>query len=455
MKHPYRILFFVLFVVPFILLVGCTPGATTEPAAVSATATAETQPATPAEPASTVAIEPTITATPAPVTAAVGEAIAYMQGPTLYIRIMDSGETIPVETCPDGSYCILQYLKWSPAGRHLLYYYYDGQDSHLRLADRQGRPQTVSDEIAYVQPGAWSPDGRAIAFFRATDTYTEGSNTQPPAQVHEVWTVAVGEDGAVGAPQLAGVANMLAPGCGGAGRSESEVLYENEGGTSYGYLMGVMEWTAPGILLYTTNCANIGIGRFDLNSGTELEPFAVPLRNLVLNTARDRWFAVSGPSWSEEVPDHQIVTGTPDSLEIETLATSQPVELLFYGPVSGRLYYTARQLLEQAEVTDQGLYFAFFESALWTINPDGTGEALLWQSADQAFARLTERPDGAILFTRVENDRPLYEAAQDPAITDLSAYSPQRHIVQIPPAGGEPVVVIENAGQPALSPTTP
>jgi hypothetical protein len=138
---------------------------------------------------------------------------------------------------------------------------------------------------------------------------------------------------------------------------------------------------------------------------------------------------------------------------VAIIPTSQPVELVFYGPVSGRLYYTVRELVERAVLGDPGYeqYFPFYRSALWTMNPDGTDEALLWQAEDQAFARVTERPDGTILFTRVENERLLYETAQDATITDLSPYAPQRHIVQVPATGGEPAVVIANAGQPELS----
>jgi hypothetical protein len=459
-----RFLFLILGILASIMLIGCTAATTTEPTAVSATAvsatavsaepTTVTESVSPTEPVSTVVAEATAeTVTePTPTTAVGSQAIAYMQGQTLYIRPLEGGEAIPVDSCPNGTTCILRYFKWSPDGEHLLYYYYDSMDDSLRLSNRQGQVQTVSEDIGFVRPAAWSPDGRTIAFFRATETYIEGSETVPPAQVHEVWTAALGEDGTVGAPQLVGNVNMLPPGCGGGGRSQSEVLYENEGGTAYGYLMGVTEWTAQGILLYTTNCTNIGIGRFDLNSATELEPFPGDLRNLVLNDSRDRWYAVSGPYWSEDPADHQIVTGTPDSTEIQTIATSQPVELLFFGQTSGRLYYTVRQLVERAELTDRGLFFNFYNSALWTINVDGTAETMLYQAEDQAFASVTEQPDGSILFTRVENDRPLYEAAQDATLTDLSAYAPKRHIVQIGAAGGEPVVVIEDAGQPAVSP---
>jgi len=506
MKRRYRILCLVLLTATFLLLVACT-AATSEPATVSPRQPGDSQPTVPAEPADAEATEPaaeptaiptstmaatsepavvsptqptvsrqshptevataaamepaaeltavptavpTATSIPTP-TAAVtitGEAVAYVQDNTLFIRALDGGEAIAVETWPEDPFCPLHYLKWSPDGQHLLYYYNDS----LRLVNRQGNVQIVSDDVADFRPGAWSPDGRAIAFFRSTSTSTEGSETEPPADVHEVWTAAVGADGAVGALQRVGHVNLYS-GCGGCCLSQSELLYVNEGGVPYTPVMAVTDWTTSGILLYTLSCANVGIGRFDMNGGAQLEPFDVPLRGLVLNNMRDRWYAITGPTWPPETTDNQLATGTPDSPAVAIIPTSQPVELVFYGPVSGRLYYTTRELVERAVLGDPGYeqYFPFFRSALWTINPDGAGEALLWQAEDHAFARVTERPDGSILFTRVENERRLYEAAQDATITDLSPYTPQRHIVQVPATGGEPVVVIENAGQPELT----
>jgi hypothetical protein len=510
MKRRYHILSLALLTATFLLLAACTAGTTepatvpptqpadsqptvateaadaeaaeptaiptaatagaTEPAAVSPTEPVDSQSTLPTEPANAEATEPAAepvaepTAIPTPnaiptpraTVAITGEAVAYVQDNTLFIRALAGGEAIAVETCPEGSYCQIQYLKWSPDGQRLLYYYNHSQNDigndSLRLADRQGNVQIVSEDIAGHQwLGAWSPDGRAIAFFRAS---LGRSETDPMAYVLEVWTAAIGVDGAVGELQPVGPINPTPnDGCGGGGRSQSEVLYENEGGTPYGYQMGVNEWTASGILLYTRNCWNVGIGRFDMNSGIELEPYDIALRSLVLNNTHDRWYAVTGPTYPPEATDNQLATGTPDSPAVAMIPTSQPVELVFFGPVSGRLYYTTRQLVERATAPDRdyGLEFAFYRAALWTMNPDGTGEKLLWQAEDQAFARLAERPDGSILFTRVENDRELYEAAQDATITNLSPYMPQRHIVQLPATGGELVVVIANAGQPANS----
>jgi hypothetical protein len=270
-----------------------------------------------------------------------------------------------------------------------------------------------------------------------------------------VWTAPAAEDGTVGAPELAGTWKQIGDGSGGGGRSNSEVLYENEGGTAYGYRMGVIEWSAQDILLYNLNCTNIGIGRFDMTTGTELPGFDQPLRNLVLNNSGDRWYAATGYAWDHENPDDNLlVTGTPDSTEITVIPTSAKVELVFVGQTSGSLYYTERNQLERESLDNIGLNFGFFESALWHIQPDGSGEEQLLFGEDvQAYAQVAETAVGDLLFVLVENDRPLFAAAQFHELDEeaLLAYHPARHIMQLLTSGGEPVTVLSNAGQPALA----
>lgn len=390
-------------------------------------------------------------------TAVSAQAIAYVQNEQLFIRTLPDGDTVPVHTepCPQGGYCSLDYLKWSPDGRFLLYTYYDGQNSTtLRVSDRQGNVQLI-ENVAFIRPGDWSPDGRSIAYMVQTDTPAETTEESFLAGwVFEVWTVSIAEDGRLGTPQLVGLWQNSGDGCGGGGRSLSEVLYENEGGTPYGYKMSVMEWTAQNILLFTLNCTNIGLGRFDMSTGSQLPGFDQPLRNLVLNNSGDRWYAVSGNAWDRDnLDDNQLVTGTPDSTEITVIPTSAKVELVFVGQNSGSLYYTERNPLARESDDSRGLYFAYFESALWRIQPDGTGEErLLFGEDDHAYAQVEETMDGDLLFVLVENERPLAEAAQ--VIEDnnmLQAYHPQRHIVQLSASGGDPVLILSNAGQPALS----
>jgi hypothetical protein len=378
--------------------------------------------------------------------------LAYIQDKALIIQHPD-GEQVSVDICPQGAYCITQFLKWAPDGQHLLYYHYDGENDSLRLADPLGQVQVVADDVAFVMPGDWSPDGQAVVFLRPTDEHIEGSETSPPFHVHEVWMAALDASGVVQEPQLVGSTNRLEDGCGGGGRSASEILYENEGGTAYGYYMGVMEWTASGTLLYTNNCTNIGINRFDMNSDEDLSPFEVELRNLIMDESSSQWFAITGPTWATEAESHQIATGKPEETTVTIIPTSNPVELLFYGSQSGKLYYTTREFVESAEIPDIGAYFHFFKSGLWQINQDGSEETLLWQGEDQGYAQISETTDGDILFVLVENDRPLYKALQNGSATmdEMGEFAPQRHIIRLT-AGGESQTAVSNAGQPEIAP---
>ncbi len=394
-------------------------------------------------------------------TAVSADAIAYVQEDQLFIRTLPDGEPVTVyaEPCPEGSFCTLRYLKWSPDGQHLLFYVFDGTTSRLQVSDLAGAVQTVAEDTFYVLPGDWSPDGRTVAYMRPTGDYTQPTDEQPGGPVMGVWTVDLSQDGVIGTPEMVGIWQAPDGGCGGGGRSISDVLYENEGGTSYGYLMAVLEWTAQDILLYTTNCTNIGIGRFDMATGTELPGFDRPLRNLVLNPAGDRWFAVTGYDWQtqeggSETDGNQLVTGTPDSTEVTVIPTSAPVELVFAGQHSGTLYYTERNSLGGESMDEKGMYFSFFASALWRIQPDGNGEERLLYGADHhSYAQVTETAAGDLIFVLVENERPLFEAAQFPELDEeaLQAYYPQRHIMQLAASGGEPSLILSNAGQPTVS----
>lgn len=451
-----RYMLFACLILIFVALAGCTPGAGSEPGAQPGAGTPlqempETDPAT---------AVPTPALPPEQVdnlTAVSAQAIAYVQDEQISIRSLPDGEAILVhtESCPEGSYCALTHLKWSPDGRYLLYYYYDGGGSSLRISDRQGNVQMIAD-VAFMRPGEWSPDGRAIVYMKQTDTPAKVTEESFLAGwVFDVWTVGIGADGSLETPQRVGSWDSPGDGCGGGGRSPSEVLYEKEGGTSYGYRMGVLEWSAQDILLFNRDCTNIGIGRFDMATGAELPAFDQPLRNLVLNADGDRWYAATGYAWDRESPEYnQLVTGAPDSTEVTVIPTSAKVELVFVGPVSGALYYTERTPLGRDELMDRGMYFAYFQSGLWRIQPDGSGEEPLWFNADDhAYAQVTETAVGDVLFVSVENEHALFAAAQDASLDEaaLQAFMPQRHIMLLPAAGGEPQIVLGGAGQPALA----
>jgi hypothetical protein len=396
-------------------------------------------------------VEETEAVGPEPTAVVAEGTLAYVQDKTLYIW-PSGGEPLAVESCPADTYCFLQFLKWSPDGRHLLYYFYDDGNDSLHLANHEGQVQVVAEDIAFVMPGDWSPDGQSIVFLRSTDTFLDGTETTPPVQVNEVWTAVLDPAGMIQEPQLVGNTNRMPDGCGGGGRSRSEELYEAEGGTSYGYRMAVVEWSVSGTLLYTQNCGNVGINRFDMNQVIDLPPFEVALRNLILDESGTRWFAITGPTWSTEDGNHQLATGTPEETAVTLIPTTNPVELVFFGPINHKLYYTTRELLESGEISDMGEYFNFFKSGLWQINVDGSNETRLWQADDHAFAQVTQAANGDVVFVRVENDRPLYEALQNGSATtdNIDEFAPQRHIVRLVPSG-ELQPMVANAGQPQLT----
>ena len=460
MKHP-------LFVISFFLLCFALFGCLSESAVEQVTVATRLQLTQTAviTPAPLPTAVPTEIVPPAPpertlvdnLTAVSADAIAYVQDKQLFIRILPNGNSVLVQedNCPENRYCIIHYLKWSPDRQFLLFYYHDAADglSSLHISDRQGNVQTIAD-VAPFRPGAWSPNGRSIAFMRQTGIRVENIDNEMSGWRYEVWTISFNEDGVLGTAQLVGPWTQMGDGCGGGGRSQSENLYENEGGTSYGYLMGVMEWTPQNILLYTTNCENNDIGRYDLTTQAELPSFDRPLRNLVLNNSGDRWYAITGRAWVQEPGSHELVTGTPDSTEVTLIPTSAAVELLFLGRVSGTLYYTERTALGREEMRERNLFFAFYQAALWRIQPDGSGEEQLWlDEADHAYAQVAETAVGDILFVRVENERPLYNAGQLSSLTNeqLEAYYPQRHIVQIAAISGEQTTILSNAGQPTVA----
>ena len=467
-----------LFLSVILLATGCAPGSAAAPTATvsseptTATETAVVPPPTatdvPEVETATPPTEPTAVPTqeviiPAPpereaidqVTAVAADAIAYVQNDQVFIRTLPDGEPLPLtEPCATDLRCTAIHLKWSPDGQYLLFYYDDGIEISLRLSDRAGQTQSIADPL-FLQPAAWAPDSNTFAYFRKTDTLVEADEVNMAGWLNEVVTVTVAEDGTLEPATVVGTWTQREGGCGGGGRSLSEVLYENEGGTSYGYLMGVTEWSAQNILLFTTNCTQIGIGRFDMTTGEELPGYERPLRNLTLNNEGDRWYAVTGEAWdTADAEDNLLVTGTPDSVEVTTIPTSAKVELVFVGETSGTLYYTERTPLARESNDQLGVFLAEYEAAIWQLAPDGSDEQqLLAEEGAHAYAQLTETAVGDLLYVMVENERPFFEAAQIAEIdqTALIAYLPQRHIMQLSADGGTPTAVLTSAGQPALA----
>ena len=128
----------------------------------------------------------------------------------------------------------------------------------------------------------------------------------------------------------------------------------------------------------------------------------------------------------DESVAHQLVIGRVDGVAYEVVETpalsaaevSVPVDMVFVGQVSGRIYYTSRVQTDSKDLTgdvpinwQSPPYFHFYHTQLWTIQPDGSDARLLWESSDDhSYSRITETPEGDLLFVLIENDVARYEA---------------------------------------------
>lgn len=386
------------------------------------------------------------TAMQAPVPAAfVHDRVLYMQtGPA-------ATDLVQVEDCR-ATDCHIYHLDWSPTTNHLLYYvdsYEANVPRQLRVADSTGNVQTITEEAAFVQPAGWSWDGSHIVF--RTDTGTYGEVIDGPArQIQELWTVEISEDSILGTPELQGEVSF-GEGCGGGGRSESANVYEREGGFAYGYLGGVIIWTPADILLYTDNCTNRNVSRFDLANDGALEPYPEALRSLSINATGETWVAINDAN--------QLVTGSPDSLETTLITTSAAPELVTYGQVSGNIYYTTLEITGDAELMaqmgalDPSIQIQpFFDTTLASfveLDPATGEETELYAGDGYAYARMQETADGSLLFSRVQDLAELQSAVENGEVTaeNWRNYLPSVDVLILTPDSSKPTLLLTDAAQ--------
>jgi len=388
--------------------------------------------------------------------------VAFVRDNQLYIQPdAPQGSALAIEDCRDGL-CRILYPKWSPDGSRLLYYRQlltDPYATAIFVATRDGQTHQIADAVAFYRPAAWSPDGTEVVYLRHTERFEAASQGQ--MRVLEVWTATVDVNGNVQTTEEQGEVGF-GEGCGGGGRSNSALIYEDEGGFAYGYLAAIVEWTASDILLYSNNCTSRGVGRFDMVTGELLEPYGGALRSLSLDRSGTRWAAIGHAD--------QLVLGSPDALTVTalttvTLAADTTLELVFFGASSGRLYYTTwHRTGETVAFVDEigaidtpfivSPYIDFMQPALYTFDIDLNESALVWQDDGYAYARLNEMADGSLFFSRVEPNDLLLNALQRGSATaaNIKDLLPTADLLYLAPTAITPTLWLENANQVALFP---
>lgn len=405
------------------------------------------------QPITVPAATATAPATPLPVAESAYTVVAFVRNGVLYIQTPNA-EAVPVEDCA-GNACRIFHLTWSPDGAYLLYYWQPTAENtkpEIRLADQQGNVQTVTQNAAFFRPAAWSPDGRQLAYLVNTER-SEESATLGGARIMELWTAEV-NDGALQTVQQRGEIRF-GEGCGGGGRSASAEVYEVEGGFAYGYLAGIVAWTAEDIILFSHNCGSRGVGRFDLATGAELEPYPGGLRSLSFNATREQWVAID--------EQNQLVLGSAAALDYTPVAAQKPAELVFFGQQSGNLYYTTLTITDTKEMVDAlanldpqilvSPYFDFTQPELRKLDLASTTETVLTAEHGYAYARVTEGA-GGLFFAQVEDNTELLTALQEgkPTVDNYQELLPTVDVLWLPTGAAIPEVWLADAEQFTLVP---
>jgi hypothetical protein len=389
--------------------------------------------------------------------------IAYQQDRQLWLNKADlSGIPVKIAECVehDKVICLLPRIHWSPDGSHFFYQTTEDGDHQLIISDLQGQQQGFRVSSRPSRDPVWSPDGNKIILFVKTHRPWGDHNNRDISAldfgfIDEVWQLQMEASGRWQAPQKLSDLETPGIGCGGGGASVSDTLYDTQGGFALGFQAAEqMVWTADNVIIYPLTCDYWqGYGRLDAQTGQPLAPYSGELRGLTLDSSGSRWYAITGHNRDDDPANNRLVTGRAGSTEYEVIETAVPVEMLFVAPQSGRIYYTARERIDQKDLSAQvngsssvSPYFNFYHTQLWTIQSDGSDERLLWESDDHSYSRVSETMQGDVLFVLIENDVDLYETmASGAPEEEWLEQLPGTHIMHLSVASPEPEIWLEDA----------
>lgn len=423
------------------------------------------------------------------------EKLAYVADRALWLTTLGGTDKQKIDACPaQANDCGFTHLRWSPTGNFLLYLKYQDAISTLHWVDQSGKtrllPGAGEQQLGLHIP-VWSADGQSLIYTvvapNRAATKTE-EPTQPAVFADNESNVG---DGSVQlelritrfpfveAGQKIGIIDLYG-GCGGGGYPASERIYGWEGLGTFPFASHSLQllWLDTDVLLYSRTCAGTGIGQFDLKSGKALPLIdKARLLSLTSNAARDQWAAIT---W-----DHHLAIGSAQAGLIATrpIADNIPsIEELgrldrpgitlaggvFYGATSGRLYYTTRQLQTILQIDEAGFNqlesdvmnlfvtyprFPIYQTTLFaTTQDDFTNAQIVWQGDAYGIGNVTESANGDLLFVRIDNGQGLYETLRtQQSLANIERAWPKPQTMRIPVTGGAPQVLIDNAGQVALT----
>lgn len=344
-------------------------------------------------------------------------------------------------------------LRWSQDGQWLLYSRNDtGVIPAIYRSSRGGDVERVS-ETGYYLPADFATDGSAILYAGATQDSPINVTDQGPEQ--EVTLYRQPMDLST-APEVIGQIGF-GVGCGGGSPFPMDSLYNSEAGFGG---RGLTFFVVDAGIVYSANCAGVGLALFDPNTG-ETTMLGSTLSRAVLSPGRDRIAAVDNSTGG-------VVILNPIGGIQMTLSTGRPVDQLAWGS-NDTLYYSSRQLLpeplplSEAEATavtgTLGLApdsIPQYQASVMQLNLSGS-ESLLFEQHAWAVGKLFAS-GGAVYFSLISNGEAWVEALANGNIDPLSpdSFTQARQSVPVTlmgiAPGGDAIEVAEGVYHAAPNP---
>ncbi len=338
------------------------------------------------------------------------------------------------------------HLTWSPDGSKLLYF--DFQSTTLYLASSGTSPIVVNTGLKSYYPGAWSADGKQIAFA------VPSGQTGAAGQVNQIQSVTV-TGSTISALQYAGTFTQ-GVGCGGGEIDTAEARYYDETGYAGNDL--VLAWTPKGFV-YSMTCMGSGlaladstgkvlwhvddVGRVALSAdrtraiATKIDQTGAPVSLELIDLS-------SGgvtPLATEAGADQSAWSADGTSILYSTLAPAQSVKGNPSAPAGHSMFGDIWPWEAKS-----------WTATLYRMPVTGGTSTKLFQREGRAIGTISPSPDNAgVLFSFVTASTDLINQINAGAVqAQLQAAIPHAELYYVPLAGNAQAVNLTRGGQPAF-----